>query len=87
MYWYKNKHNLGCLHYHIFITNYSFFPSVFFFNLLKIFFFFFSLAAPGGLWACGILVPQPGIEPGPSAVKVRSPNHWKPGNSPLLVLK
>ena len=26
--------------------------------------------------ACGILVPQPGIEPGPSAVKARSPNHW-----------
>ena len=23
----------------------------------------------------GILVPQPGIEPGPSAVKVQSPNH------------
>ena len=26
--------------------------------------------------ACGILVPQPGIEPGPWAVKVWSPNHW-----------
>ena len=26
--------------------------------------------------ARGILVPWPGIEPGPSAVKVRSPNHW-----------
>ena len=26
--------------------------------------------------ACGILVPQPGIEPGPSALKVQSPNHW-----------
>ena len=26
--------------------------------------------------ACGILVPWPGIEPGPSAVKVLSPNHW-----------
>ena len=25
---------------------------------------------------CGILVPQPGIEPGPSAVKVQSPNNW-----------
>ena len=30
--------------------------------------------------ACGILVPQPGIEPGPSVVKMQSPNHW---NSPL----
>ena len=26
--------------------------------------------------ACGILVPQPGIEPRPSAVKARSPNRW-----------
>ena len=26
--------------------------------------------------ACGILVPRPGIEPGPSAVKAQSPNHW-----------
>ena len=26
--------------------------------------------------ACGILVPQPGIEPGPTAVKAPSPNHW-----------
>ena len=29
--------------------------------------------------ACGIIVPRPGIEPGPSAVKARSPNHWTPG--------
>ena len=35
------------------------------------FVFFWPLRA-----ACGILVPQPGIEPGPLAVKVRSPNHW-----------
>ena len=26
--------------------------------------------------ACGILVPQPGIETAPSAVKALSPNHW-----------
>ena len=26
--------------------------------------------------ACGILVPLPGIEPRPSAVKAQSPNHW-----------
>ena len=26
--------------------------------------------------ACGILVPQPEIDPGSSAVKVLSPNHW-----------
>ena len=26
--------------------------------------------------ACGILVPQPGVEPRPWALKVRSPSHW-----------
>ena len=26
--------------------------------------------------ACGILVPQPGIEPVPRAVEAPSPNHW-----------
>ena len=26
--------------------------------------------------ACGILVPQPGIEHRPPAVKLPSPNHW-----------
>ena len=26
--------------------------------------------------ACGILVPQPGMEPRPPAVKAPSPNHW-----------
>ena len=30
----------------------------------------------GNLAACGILVPQPGIEPRAAAVKVLSPNHW-----------
>ena len=25
---------------------------------------------------CGILVPQPGIEPGPLAVRTWSPSHW-----------
>ena len=33
--------------------------------------------------ACGILVPRPGIEPRPLAVKAPGPNHWNPppGNS------
>ena len=31
--------------------------------------------------ACGILVPQPGIEPGSLAVKAWSPNHWITENS------
>ena len=29
-----------------------------------------------GTVMCGILVSRPGIESGPSAVKVQSPNHW-----------
>ena len=40
-------------------------------NLTPVFFFFWLLPA-----AYGILVPQPGMEPGPSAVKTQSPNHW-----------
>lgn len=35
------------------------------------FFFWLSLST-----ACRIPVPQPGIEPVPSAVKARCPNHW-----------
>ena len=42
------------------------------------FFVFFFLPCP---WVCGILVPPPGIKPGPPAVGVRSPNHWTPGKS------
>ena len=38
---------------------------------IEFFFFFFLHHA-----ACRILVPQPGIEPMPSAVKVWSPHHW-----------
>ena len=36
--------------------------------------------------ACGILVPRPGIEPRPSAVKVWSPNHWTAREFPQLSL-
>ena len=33
--------------------------------------------------ACGILVPQPGTEPRPTAVKVQSPNDWTARKFPL----
>ena len=36
--------------------------------------------------ACGILVPQPGTEPRPSAVRTRSPNHWTAREFPVLLL-
>ena len=42
---------------------------------------FFFLAAP---CAYGILVPQPGIEPRPSAMKAQSLNHWTIGDFPSL---
>ena len=42
-------------------------------SLFLFYLFFFFLASLHGLQ---ILVPQPGIEPMPSAVKVWSPNHW-----------
>ena len=32
--------------------------------------------------ACGILVPQPGIEPEPLAVDVQILNHWTAGKVP-----
>lgn len=39
--------------------------------------------------ACGNFIPQPGIEPGPKAVKRPSPNNWNTKESPprLLLLK
>ena len=43
-------------------------------------FFFFELYCG----TCRILVPGPGIEPGPSIVKAWNPNTGLPGNSPSL---
>ena len=34
--------------------------------------------------ACGILVPQPGIEPLYPGVEVQSPNHWTTRELPLI---
>ena len=36
--------------------------------------------------ACGILVPQSGLEPEPLAVKVQGPNHWTTREFPNLVI-
>ena len=33
--------------------------------------------------ACGILIPQQGIELGPWAVKAQSPNHWTARDFPV----
>ena len=37
-------------------------------------------------WVCGTFVPQPEIEPGPSAVKAQSPNHWTTRELPAVVI-
>ena len=49
-------------------------PVIYIIVIITVFFFFlsYSIIYP----ACGILVPQPGVEPGPMAVKVPSTNHW-----------
>ena len=50
----------------------------------KILLFYFILFYFGHE-ACGILVPQPGIEPGPPAVELWSPNHWTAREVPKIL--
>ena len=44
------------------------------------------LSSSSSSTVCGILVPQPGIELGPMAVKVPSPNHWTAREVPTWLL-
>ena len=44
-------------------------------SILFLLFYFYISFWPRPM-TCGILVPQPGIEPGPHAVEVWSPKHW-----------
>ena len=46
---------------------------------------FYSIFSFFGQVACGILVPQPGIEPEASALEARNLNHWTPGKSPEVL--
>ena len=46
----------------------------------KIIFFFWPC-----LTVCGTLVPGPGMEPVPTAVEARSPNHWTTREFPQIV--
>ena len=48
---------------------------------IVIFFFPFGLA----MWLRRILLPRPGTEPRPSAVKVQSPNHWTTRKFSIIV--
>ena len=63
---------------HSLLERLVFFLSVFYF---LIFFLFWPCHV-----ACGILVPWPGIEPGPPAVEVWSPNHWTTREFPIFQL-
>ena len=58
--------------------------TVFLCHLIGLFWFVFVLTMLHGL-ACGILVPQPGTEPGPSAVEAWSPTHWSAREFPYCV--
>ena len=49
-----------------------------------LFHFLVFLALPRA--ACGILVPQLGIEPRPSALRVQSANYWTTREFPLTIL-
>ena len=51
-----------------------------YFLIVSILFFFWPCRM-----ACGILVPQPGIEPGPLAMRPQSPNHWTAREFPPIV--
>ena len=52
------------------------------FDIMKAFFFFFTFLP--FYVAYGILVPRPGIELVPPAVKVQSLNHWMPREIPFF---
>ena len=54
-----------------------------FFDIMKAFFFFTFLPF---YVAYGILVPRPGIELVPPAVKVQSLNYWVPGKIPFFLI-
>ena len=52
-----------------------------------LFFSFFCLTFWPYRTACGILVPQPEIEPAPPAVEARSLNHWTTREVPAIFLQ
>ena len=60
-------------------------PWFYFWSKIFKFYLFIIIIRPHHV-ACRISVPGPGVEPGPTAMKALSPNHWKPGTSPLDLL-
>ena len=57
------------------------------FNLEHILFFFKFIYLCPTTHFTGSLVPQPGIEPGSSAVRVLSPNYWTTRGFPILAIQ
>ena len=53
--------------------------------MLPSFFFFLSFLLWPHPTACGILVPQPGIEPAHPELEVWSLNHWTAREVPVLL--
>ena len=51
--------------------------------LYLFFYLFFFWLHPA---ACGILVPRPGVDPGPPGAEARSLNHWTQGSPSVLYL-
>ena len=56
------------------------------FLLMKSFFVIFFCHTVQDVRACGILVPQPGIQPRPSALRAQNLNHWTTWEVPTPVL-
>ena len=67
----SGAHKLIFIHNYLFIRSYYILDGFGSYFLFFSFFFFFWLCHV----ACGILVPQPGIEPMPPAVEEQSLNH------------
>ena len=79
------------LHFHVHLFMSAFFKEAFFF-IFKVFIKFLLLLVPHcfsftfqvfDCEACGVLAPQPGIEPAPLSLRGRSLSHWTTREVPI----
>ena len=72
----------------LFLFSLDIYPGVELLDRMLLLFLFFKFKKLFFFWpcreACGILVPRPGIEPRPTAVKVPSPNQWTTREFPIF---
>ena len=72
----------------LFLFSLDIYPGVELLDHMLLLFLFFKFKKLFFFWpcreACGILVPRPGIEPRPTAVKVPSPNQWTTREFPIF---